>query len=371
MASSYFELRKKQGNVTESLQQKFKNAAGESQRRTNDIEIVDDTFWTTNHVRGKDGTGYAIIRFLPEAPNPECEGGVEPTPFVKYTEFFFQGPTGKKYWNLSPTSMGGDYKDPAQEYNWAVWRDESLTKDQKKAKYLRKSDHYVSNILVIKDPNKPENEGKVFRFKYGYGIFKFTEEAMFPDTNLYPDRSPVPVFDMVEGANFVLRVISKQVPQPDGSKKSLPSYEKSSFEEPSPLFGEDESKYEATWKKLYTLQDYLKPERFKTYDKLLEEFVNVMGQTPDGVKPMSTSYEAQQVNANRSYQMPDTNNSTLSDDLNDDIPDFGSAKSEPTGSDGFDFNDLSTSSKTEESPFKETSSSSADDDLGWLNSLKS
>lgn len=380
MASSYFELRKKQGNVMDSLREKFTQANGSNNsNRNNNINIVDDTFYTTDHIRGKEGTGHAIIRFLPEAPNPECEGGVEPTPFIKYQEWYFTGPTGRKYWNLSPLSIPNhlreedvEYRDPASEYNYSIYRDESLSKEQKKKKYLNRREHYVSNILVIKDPNRPENEGKVFRFRYGYGIFKFIEEAMFPDQELYPDREPIPVFDMVEGADFVLRVISKTVPQENGSSRSLPSYEKSEFKSASPLFDEDE-KYDKLWKRQYTLQEFLSPDRFKSYDDLLKDFVRVMGHTPDGVKPMSEdSFDrAESPSSNRSYQNVSSPNRNLSEEIDDDIPDFSSKASSNDVSDDFDFDAITSGSKVnepEESPFK--SDNSIDDD-DWLKDLVS
>ena len=52
-----------------------------------------------------------------------------------------------------------------------VWADKQTARNQK-----RKLSYY-SNIYVVKDPLHPENEGKVFLFKYGKKIFDKIVEA--------------------------------------------------------------------------------------------------------------------------------------------------------------------------------------------------
>jgi hypothetical protein len=58
---------------------------------------------------------------------------------------------------------------------------------------------YVSNIYVVKDPANPDNEGKVFLFKYGKKIFDKLTEAMQPE---FEDETAIDPFDFWTGANF-------------------------------------------------------------------------------------------------------------------------------------------------------------------------
>jgi hypothetical protein len=100
-----------------------------------------------------------FIRFLPASDS-------EDMPFVKLYSHAFQGPGGW-YIENSLTTVGK--KDPLGEYNREFWNsgDESL-KDQVR-KQKRKLSYY-SNIYVVKDPGNPDNEGKVFLFRYGKKI---------------------------------------------------------------------------------------------------------------------------------------------------------------------------------------------------------
>ncbi len=104
----------------------------------------------------KSGNGYAVIRFLP-APNGED------LPFVKLYSHAFQGPGGW-YIENSLTSLG--QKDPVSEYNTTLWNNGTDAGKELARKQKRKLT-YISNIYVVKDPSNPENEGKVFLYKYG------------------------------------------------------------------------------------------------------------------------------------------------------------------------------------------------------------
>ena len=55
----------------------------------------------------------------------------------------------------------------------------------------------------MKDPKHPENEGKVFLYRYGKKIFDKILAAMQPE---FQDETPVNVFDLWEGANFKLKI---------------------------------------------------------------------------------------------------------------------------------------------------------------------
>ena len=54
----------------------------------------------------------------------------------------------------------------------------------------------MSNVLIIKDPANPENEGQVRLFKYGKKIFDKVNDLMNPQ---FEDETPVNPFDLWEG----------------------------------------------------------------------------------------------------------------------------------------------------------------------------
>jgi len=87
---------------------------------------------------------------------------------------------------------------------------------------------YYSNIYVVKDSANPENEGKVFLYRYGKKIFDKVMETMQP---AFEDETPVNPFDFWEGANFKLKL--RKV---DGYW----NYDKSEFTAPSNFKSYDE-----------------------------------------------------------------------------------------------------------------------------------
>mgnify|MGYP003310760633 CR=1 FL=1 len=108
----------------------------------------------------KSGNGFAVIRFLP-APDKE------EIPWAKLYTHAFQGPGGW-YIENSLTTVGG--KDPVSDYNRELWNSGNESDKDTVRKQKRKLSYY-SNIYVVKDPTNPQNEGKVFLFKYGKKIF--------------------------------------------------------------------------------------------------------------------------------------------------------------------------------------------------------
>ena len=165
---------------------------------------TDDRIWKLDV--DKSGNGYAVIRFLP-AP----EG--EDLPFVKLYSHAFQGPGGWFIEN-SLTTLG--QKDPVSEYNSLLWNNGTDAGKETARKQKRKLT-YVSNIYVVKDPANPENEGKVFLYKYGKKIFDKIMEAMKPE---FADETPINPFDFWAGANFKLKI--RRV-------ESYQNYDKSEF----------------------------------------------------------------------------------------------------------------------------------------------
>ena len=205
----------------------------------------------------KSGNGYAVIRFLPAVEGEEM-------PWAKIWNHAFQGPTGQWYIENSLTTIG--QKDPVSELNTTYWNT-GLESDKEIARKQKRKLQYFSNIYVVSDSKNPQNEGKVFLFRYGKKIFDKLMAAMQPE---FEDESPINPFDFWEGANFKLKI--RKV---DGYW----NYDKSEFDAVSPLL-EDDDALEAIWKKQYSLAAVTAPDQFKSYEDLQKRLTYVLGQRP-------------------------------------------------------------------------------------------
>ena len=212
----------------------------------------DDRFWKAE--TDKTGNGYAEIRFLP-APDGED------LPWARVWSHGFRGPGGW-YIENSLTTIG--LKDPVSEMNNLLWESGS-DKDKAIARDRKRRLSYISNVLVISDPKHPENEGKVFLFKYGKKIFEKIQGAMNPE---FQDEKPMNPFDFWGGANFKLKI--RQV---DG----YANFDKSEFAAPSALLGGDDSALEKMWKTQHSLKEFTDPKNFKSYDELKARLEQVLG----------------------------------------------------------------------------------------------
>lgn len=211
----------------------------------------DDRFWTPTV--DKAGNGYAVIRFLPPSSD-------EDVPFIRLYDHGFQGPTGLWYIENSLTTIGKP--DPVSEYNSKLWNT-GLESDKETARKQKRRLHFISNIYVISDSGNPDNEGKVFLYKYGKKIFDKLNEAMNPQ---FEDEEAVNPFDMWQGANFKLKI--RQV---DGYR----NYDRSEFDESGPLKDDDEQ-LEKIWKKQHSLKEFVDVSNFKTYEQLQEKLTRVL-----------------------------------------------------------------------------------------------
>jgi len=215
---------------------------------------VDERIWKP--VMDKSGNGFAVIRFLPAVKG-------EDLPWAKVWNHAFQGPTGQWYIENSLTTLGQN--DPVSEMNSAYWNS-GVESDKEIARRQKRKLQYFANILVIKDGANPQNEGKVFLYRFGKKIFDKCMEAMQP---AFEDETPVNPFDFWEGADFKLKI--RKV---DGYW----NYDKSEFDKPSPLFDDDE-KLEEVWKKQYSLAEFTAPSNFKSYDELKTRLDTVLAGT--------------------------------------------------------------------------------------------
>ena len=217
---------------------------------TNSNSSDDSRFWKPE--LDKTGNGYAVIRFLPAVENEEL-------PWARVWSHAFQGPGGW-YIENSLTTLG--QKDPVGEENSRLWNTGSEA-DKEIARKRKRKLSYFTNIFVVSDPAHPDNEGKVFLYKFGKKIFDKITEAMKPE---FADEQAINPFDFWEGANFKLKI--RKV---DGYW----NYDKSEFEGASKIKETDED-IEALWKTQYSLKSFSDTSNFKSYDELKNKFERVV-----------------------------------------------------------------------------------------------
>jgi gp32-like DNA binding protein len=217
----------------------------------------DDRFWTPEV--DKSGNGYAVIRFL-DSPKGED------SPFVRLWEHRFKGPTGSWYIEKCLTSLGK--QDPVAERNSMLWNS-GLESDKALARERKRRLYFLSNVRVIKDPQRPEREGKVWLLRYGIKIYDKVNDQMNPPGG----EQKINPFDLWNGANFRMKIRTVE---------GFRNYDMSGFDRPGPIAPTDEE-IEAIWKQEYPLQPFLDEKSFKTYDELKTRLERVLGSNESDV----------------------------------------------------------------------------------------
>ena len=276
----------------------LKNRSKEStQRLTEELSKIakgnsaykDDRLWkpTTD----KSGNGYAVIRFLP------CVEGED----VPWSRVFSHAFKGKGGWFIEncPTTIGG--KCPMCEANNELWNS-GLESNKDVARNQNRKLSYYSNILVVSDAANPENEGKVFLYKYGKRIHDKIVSAMQPE---FEDETPINPFDFWKGADFKLKI--RQV-------AGFTNYDRSEFAAPSELLNGDDEKLEALWKSQYPLAEFTGESNFKTYDELKRRLMQVLGSVQ--------THTAETVTAD-DFVRPTTSDNTESSEVRNESSDDG------------------------------------------------
>ena len=260
MATDFAALKKSRSNSLSKLVQETTKINTPSEGSS-----ADDRFWQPTV--DKAGNGYAVIRFLPEPKGEEL-------PWVRLFNHGFQGPGGAWYIENSLTTFGE--KDPVSEYNSSLWNNGTDAGKEQARKQKRRLS-YIANIYVVKDPSNPENEGKVFLYKFGKKIFDKLNEAMNPE---FEDESPCNPFDFWEGADLKLKIRNVE---------GYRNYDKSEFDSPSALLDGDDDKLEKVYEGLYSLQDFLDRKNFKSYAELQARLNRVLGLDGSSPQPRTTA----------------------------------------------------------------------------------
>lgn len=229
-------------NLKKSQEESKSNASQEDKR-----------FWRPT--RDEAGNGSAIIRFIPQKD-------IEANPYVTVYSRATKNPKNNRWYIEEDRSTIGE-DDPIRDYV-SYWYSTGDEEDKNHAKKFNRKTQYISNIYVVSDPQHPENNGKVFLFKFGKSILTKINSLLTPE---FEDEEPIAAFDYWDGCNFRLRIKMKD---------DYPNYDTSSFDAKAPL-GDDDL-IETVHESVYDLNEFLMPSRFKSYDELVQRFLSTFGE---------------------------------------------------------------------------------------------
>lgn len=240
-------------NLKRSAQVQFKQLA-DKMSQEGKTNYDDNRFWTPDI--DKSGSGFAIVRFLPPVDGEE-------TPYVKIFSHGFKHGT-KWFIENCPTTIGQSC--PVCEANNELWETD-IKENQDIVRRRKRQIRYISNIIVLSDAKRPQNEGKIFLFSYGQKIFSKLMGAIEPE---FADETPFNPFDFWAGAPFKLKIRNFE---------GFRNYDKSEFGECGPLSDSDE-KLESIWKAEFKLQEFIQPNQFKPYDEIKTKFYSIVKGMP-------------------------------------------------------------------------------------------
>jgi hypothetical protein len=221
------------------------------------------------------GNGSAVIRFLPATDEDNA-------PYVMlYTHGFKIGT--KWFIENCPSTLGIKDQCPACIANSELWAT-GLESDKKIASERKRKLSYYANVMVMKDPANPENEGKVKIFRFGQKIFDKIKESINPD----PDsgEESLDPFSFFSGANFIIKIA-----QVAGFK----NYDKSKFASQTEMFDGDEDKLRDVLEQLHDIESIVAKDQFKSLADLQKKHDAVLGNTSATRGTMTVSETEQEL----------------------------------------------------------------------------
>lgn len=264
----------------------------------------------------EEGKFFATIRFLPPA-----EGEVVAK--IPYNSHFFK--RNGVYSELCPKTIGKYC--PVCKHTYEVYEKFGKELAKKKNDGMYPKNNWVSNILVISDEQNPENNGKVFLWKYGKTVNDIIEDIKNPeDSEVEPIKYP---FDFKTGADFRISVYMKS---------DYPQYDKCKFRSTSPLFDMDEDKLNEVYDSIYKLSELIDESQFGTFDELQEKLntvLNIESSSEDSSSNINEEFDQMSKAVNESSEEAD-NDMFMSKEKED----VKETKSEKVKEDKVDLNEI-------------------------------
>lgn len=201
------------------------------------------------------GNAYGVIRFLPAKTE-------DTMPFVKTYSHGFQH-NGKWFIEECPTTINKEC--PVCQANSSLWNS-GFEADKEVARSRKRRLKYIANILVLKDPKNPENEGKVKLFSFGQKIFDKLMAAMNPPADYGEEpRDPFGFFD-----GCIVKYKQKKL-------AGYPNTDDTQVEATGDLYDGNEDKLMDILEEMVDLNEFLAESRFKTNEELQSRLIKVIG----------------------------------------------------------------------------------------------
>lgn len=260
----------------------------------------DDGTWSLK-MNKETGTAQAVIRFL-----PPLNGDL---PYELYYSHAFKDDDGKWcFVNRCNTTFKD--KCPVCEknsilYNSGIEANKAIVSQRKRRK------NYVFNIYVRRDPEHPENEGKVWKFKCGAQIFQMIFDSISPSFDGEEVKRP---FDIDSGHDFHIRI------RKDASKGGMPTYDKSAFAAEATPLADSEAEIEEIYNQMVDLKEFVNSER-QSY----EDLQRIADNAYHKIIPVGSSSSSSSSYNNTRQRSSAPAASEPADDLpwNDDVPESG------------------------------------------------
>jgi len=153
-------------------------------------------FYQPQADEGREGVYKAVIRFLPYHKNPNN------SKVQKYYVWINNVVDGESFSVDCPSTVGK--KSILKDTYWKLKNSQSAS-EQALAENFSRAENFYSLVQIVKDPNKPELEGKIMVFKFGKKINDKIEAQLKPlvGTSCNP-------YDLFDGKLFALHITKKQ-----------------------------------------------------------------------------------------------------------------------------------------------------------------
>ena len=174
------------------------------------------------------------------------------------------------------------------------------TDSKAQAELLKRKVKFITNILVVKDPMNPQNEGKVFLWEFGTklnGKFLSAMDPSLEDISL--GAKPKELFNPFDGSNILLKI---------KKASGFFNYDDTEVMESSSIV-ESEEEYNELVQKTHRLREFISPEHFGTYDELKIKLDKVLnGSKSEYISATNTASTANNSNDEKlikdTYQKP-------------------------------------------------------------------
>jgi hypothetical protein len=271
----------------------------------------DNRFWKLQ--RDENDNGSALIRLLPD---PD---GIPLIKMFEHSIKVFNKATNKYRYFIQPSPATIGLPCPATE-EWEKLNRSPLEEDKKLAKMYYRRTQYITNIYVVNDPANPQNNGKVFLWKFGVKLLNKFQNALEPsETDKAMGVKPVELFDPMRGANIMLK--AKKV-------AGFINYDDTVIQQPSAI-AQTEEEAKKIWEQTHSLKEFLEPGYYLSYEELKQKLDWTFGRETTKSSTTSTNLADMADNVSKSVTQPQpakTENETplriSEEDINEDLDDF-------------------------------------------------